>query len=328
MMCVDALWSVLAARAATGSVPGRRDDPYRLALVVEGGGSRGAFCSGMALAIEQRGLLPCFDGVYASSSGALTAAWLLSGRAAAGAQLWRDPVVLSRAISPLRLLSGGPVFDTGYLVDEAPRRNGGIDYQTILDNPVGFHPLATDALTGAVVDMHAFLDSRAAVRDSLRATMGLPLVTGRAICLGGRRLFDGGLAEAIPFRTPSRQGATHILLLRTRRSDQPTTRASWGERVFVFSYLAVHGRGALRPWATRYRRGRMDERELTSLCNERPGAHVVQIRPPLSAPTLPRTSRDSALLSEAIRIGLDAAHEAFGQVARVPGAPPSAARSA
>jgi hypothetical protein len=54
---------VLAARAAAGSVPGRRDDGYRLALVIEGGGSRAAFCSGMALAVERHGVLPCFDGL-------------------------------------------------------------------------------------------------------------------------------------------------------------------------------------------------------------------------------------------------------------------------
>jgi len=199
-----------------------------------------------------------------------------------------------------------------YLVDEAPQRNGGIDYQAILDNPVRFHPLATDAVTGSVVDMHPFLTSRAAVRDALRATMGLPLVTGRAVCLGGRRLFDGGLAEAIPFRTPSRQGATHILLLRTRRSDQLTTKASWGERLFVASYLALRGRGALRPWATRYRRGLADEQELTGLCDADPDdISVAQIRPPSTAPTVPRTSRDPVLLAEAIQIGLDAAHKEF-----------------
>ena len=312
------LWIVLAARDAGGSTPGRRDDPFRVALVIEGGGSRGAFCGGMALAIEQRGLLPCFDDVYASSSGGLTAAWMLSGQAAAGAELWRDRLLLSRAISPLRLLSGRPVFDTHYLVDEAPQRNGGIDYRAILDNPVRFHPLATDAVTGSVVDMHPFLTSRAAVRDALRATMGLPLVTGRAVCLGGRRLFDGGLAEAIPFHTPSKQGATHILLLRTRRSDQLTTKASWGERLFVASYLAVRGRGALRPWATRYRRGLADEQELTGLCDmDADDISVAQIRPPSTAPTVPRTSRDPVLLAEAIQIGLDAAHKEFERVSKV-----------
>jgi hypothetical protein len=81
MFGVHSLWGALAARVACGSVPARRNDPYRLALAVEGGGSRAAFCSGMALAVERGGLLLCFDDVYALSSGALTAASLLSGRA-------------------------------------------------------------------------------------------------------------------------------------------------------------------------------------------------------------------------------------------------------
>ncbi len=310
MISVQSLWSALAARAAARSMPGRRDDGYRLALVIEGGGSRAAFCSGMALAVERHGVLPCFDGVYAVSSGALVGAWMLSGQAVAAAEMLRDPQMLTRAINPSRLLRGGPVFDTEYLVSVA----GGVDYATLLGNPVGFHPLATDAATGAVVDMHPFLSTPAAVRTALRVAIGLPLVSGPAVSLGGRRLFDGGLAEAIPVHTPWRQGATHILLLRTRRADQPALKASWGERIFVGSYLAARGRGAIRPWASRYRRGIADEQLLAAVCDDASAsgtACVAQIRPPVASPSVPRTSRDPVLLTEAVSIGLETGLDAF-----------------
>ena len=39
---------VLAARARAGSQPGRRDDGFRVALAVEGGGMRGTVSAGMA----------------------------------------------------------------------------------------------------------------------------------------------------------------------------------------------------------------------------------------------------------------------------------------
>jgi predicted patatin/cPLA2 family phospholipase len=217
MFGVHSLWAALAARVACGSVPARRNDPYRVALAVEGGGSRAAFCSGMALAVERGGLLLCFDDVYALSSGALTAASLLSGRASIATELWADPRVLELAIDPTRLLRGRPVFDTEYLTNVA----GGVGWRAVLDSPVRFHPLATDAATGAVVDLHPFLTTEADLRTALRATLGLPLVSGPAVSMGGRRLFDGGLAEAMPVHTPARQGVTHILFLRTRRADQP-----------------------------------------------------------------------------------------------------------
>ena len=41
---------VLAARARAGSQPGRRDDGFRVALAVEGGGMRGTVSAGRAAA--------------------------------------------------------------------------------------------------------------------------------------------------------------------------------------------------------------------------------------------------------------------------------------
>jgi predicted acylesterase/phospholipase RssA len=219
--------------------------------------------------------------------------------------------VLELAIDPTRLLRGRPVFDTEYLTNVA----GGVGWRAVLDSPVRFHPLATDAATGAVVDLHPFLTTEADLRTALRATLGLPLVSGPAVSMGGRRLFDGGLAEAMPVHTPARQGVTHILFLRTRRADQPTTKPSWSERIFIGGYLALRSRGAIRPWATRYRRGITDERLLTALCDETPGTErVAQIRPPIGSPSVPRTSRDPALLAEAGEIGLAAALDALTAV--------------
>ena len=69
---------VLAARAQAGSQPGRRDDGFRVALAIEGGGMRGTVSAGMALALDELGLVTAFDAVYGASAGAITAAWLLS----------------------------------------------------------------------------------------------------------------------------------------------------------------------------------------------------------------------------------------------------------
>ena len=42
---------VLAKRTRAGSQPGRRDDGFRVALAIEGGGMRGTISAGMALAL-------------------------------------------------------------------------------------------------------------------------------------------------------------------------------------------------------------------------------------------------------------------------------------
>ena len=65
----------LAARHRTGSRPGARDDGLRIALIIEGGGMRGVISAGMALALDELGLVPAFDAVYGASAGAITGAW-------------------------------------------------------------------------------------------------------------------------------------------------------------------------------------------------------------------------------------------------------------
>jgi len=57
----------------------RRSDGTRVALVVEGGGMRGAVSGGMALALHELGLAGAFDAAYGSSAGTLNAMWLVSG---------------------------------------------------------------------------------------------------------------------------------------------------------------------------------------------------------------------------------------------------------
>ena len=57
-----------------------RDRPAgaRVALVVEGGGMRGAVSGGMALGLDELGLAGAFDAAYGSSAGTLNAMWLVS----------------------------------------------------------------------------------------------------------------------------------------------------------------------------------------------------------------------------------------------------------
>ena len=61
---------VLLDRARSGSKPGARTDPHRVALVIEGGAMRGVVSGGMVTGLEALGLRDAFDAVYGSSAGA------------------------------------------------------------------------------------------------------------------------------------------------------------------------------------------------------------------------------------------------------------------
>jgi predicted patatin/cPLA2 family phospholipase len=219
-LSVHEVLRVLEQRARSGSRPGHRDDGLRIALSIEGGGMRGTVSAGMALALHERGLVPAFDAVYGSSAGAISGAWLLSS-GPEGLRGWTDPDYarsLIRWYAPLRRRPRRrPVVDVETLVEVVYQTEFPMDFESILASAVEYHPLATDAATGQSTDLRPLIADAAELRLALRASASLPFLAGPPIELRDRRFYDAGVAESIPFRTPLAQGATHILVLRSRR---------------------------------------------------------------------------------------------------------------
>ncbi|MFE0022820.1 patatin family protein [Amycolatopsis sp. NPDC059021] len=293
---------LIAERMATGSVPGKRADSRRLAVAIEGGSSRGTYSSGMVLALDELGLVPAFDAVYGSSAGALNGAWLLCGRSATGVRTWWNPEVMRRIINPLHTLRGRAVIDLEYLVHQVYSVLEPMDFPAILANPVTFHPLATDADTGESTDLHPFLTDVDAVKIALAASSAMPVLAGPPIALGGRRFVDAGVAEPLPFRTALAQGATDVLVLRTRRADEPPLPPPRVQDVVVPRFLRRHAPGAIDAWRDQYRRDLEDERMLAT--DER----LLTVRPPVGAPDVVALERDPAVLRRAVELGRDAVH--------------------
>ncbi|MGH3416038.1 MAG: patatin-like phospholipase family protein [Actinocrinis sp.] len=301
-----AVVDLIAARKAEGSVPGARTDTARLALVVEGGSSRGAFSSGMTLVIEQFALLDCFDALYGSSAGALNGAWLLCGRAQRSISAWWDPRVMPKVINPRRALLGRPIVDTRLLVEHVYVNVFPMGFEDILAGRVSFHPLGTDARTGESTDLRPYLADVPSLQLALRASTCLPVLAGRPIALGPSRYVDAGVAETVPILTALKQGATHVVALRTRREDEMPGPPSPMERRFVGRYMAKHAPGALDVWMSRHERRQDEERAL----REHPA--VLQIRPPAGAPEMGRVERGGEVLRQAVALGRAEAMAAFG----------------
>jgi predicted acylesterase/phospholipase RssA len=209
----------LAARCRTGSRPGARDDALRIALVIEGGGMRGVISAGMALALDELGLVPAFDAVYGASAGAITGAWLLSRPE--GLRGWAEPAYTKILIRRTALLRGRPVADVRALIEDLYQTTFPMDFAAVLASPVEFHPLATDAATGQSTDLRPLIGNPADLRLALRASAALPLLAGPPVEFAGRRFYDAGVSESIPYRTALTQGATHLLILRSRPGPRP-----------------------------------------------------------------------------------------------------------
>jgi predicted patatin/cPLA2 family phospholipase len=208
----------LAARRDAGSQPLARDDGMRIALAIEGGGMRGIISGGMALTLAELGLVPAFDAIYGASAGAITGAWLLSRPE--GLRGWTEPAYARTLIRRSALLRGRPVADVRALIEDLYQTTFPMDFAAVLASLVEFHPLATDAATGQSTDLRPFIGNPAELRLALRASAALPLLAGPPVEFAGRRFYDAGVSESVPYRTALAQGATHLLILRSRRAPQ------------------------------------------------------------------------------------------------------------
>ncbi|MEV6273685.1 patatin family protein [Nocardia sp. NPDC051832] len=298
---------VIRGRSASGS----RADGNRLVLVIEGGGSRGVYAGGMVVALEELGLGGIFDAVYGTSAGALNGAWFLSGRVVPGMRTWTDPAILRRTVDSARMLRGRPAFDLNWLVEQVYDGIEPMDFPAVLANPTTFHPIATDIHSGLAVDLHPFIDDKVSLQTALRASAGLPILAGPPVPLGEAHYLDGGIAESVPIRIAVRDGATHALVLRTRRVDEFRPPEPFLHQFVGGNYLRLRAPGAYRAWMTRPDQQTLEDEFLADL-----GPAALQIHPPLGSPTVASASRDTDLLTAALEIGRHAVLDALSETVR------------
>ena len=197
-----------------------RPEGARIALAIEGGGRRGAVSGGMALALHELGLGQAFDAAYGSSAGTLNAMWLVSGRVVDGIPTWTDSDLADELVDRRRVFGSRPIVDVERLVETRYEQLSPGLFEAVLASPTELHPIATDVATGAAVDLHPEITDERTLRLAIRASSTLPLLAGPPVELGGCRYLDAGLSAAIPFREAMADGATHVLLLRSRRSGE------------------------------------------------------------------------------------------------------------
>src|SRR4051794_2269558 len=205
---------LLRERLESGSTPGERQDPHRLALVLEGGGMRGVVSAGMTAALERLGLTGCFDLVVGSSAGAINGAALLAGVACEGAATYCGPLASRSFVNPARVLVGRPVIDVNYILNYA---SSGLDagrHDRVLSSPIALHCVAVNIETARPVDLCG-MRTKQELWDALLASSRMPWAGGAPVEIDGCRYVDGGLGSAIPVDEALAAGATHVLALQT-----------------------------------------------------------------------------------------------------------------
>jgi predicted patatin/cPLA2 family phospholipase len=205
-------------------MPGQRDDDALVALVIEGGGMRGAVAAGMVAALEELGLGDAFDTVYGTSSGAIAGAMFLARQSERGVSAYSEELVDGPFIDFRRVLRGKPIVSLDYLFNWVIPTAKAFDLDTCVSSATPFTIVATRVEEGTFTPdyLTEFADPSDLLA-CLRGSCTVPLACGPPVPVRGNLYLDGALTESIPIRAahaplPDGRGPTH-----TANSATPPT---------------------------------------------------------------------------------------------------------
>ena len=187
---------------------------YQAGLILEGGGMRGVFTSGVLDFFLDKEIE--FSSCYGVSMGACNACSYLSRQRGRSYDIVVDYIGDKRYCSMYSLLTTGDLFGADFLYNEIPNRLNPYDYKTFRAYRGKFYAVLTDCKTGLAVyyhvkDMHKDIQA-------VRASSSLPLVS-RMVSIDGRKYLDGGIADSIPIRRSIKDGNQKNVIILTRAKD-------------------------------------------------------------------------------------------------------------
>lgn len=186
-------------------------------VVIEGGGCRSAYSSGVLQVLAESGLP--VESVVGSSSGSMNAAFFASGQVNEMVELWRDERIAKRMVSILRFLNpfAPPGLNIDDLVDNVLNKEGNLDP---IRATTGETALYTMAVNIDEMKPVAHRPEASTLWSWLKASMAMPLAYNRIVQIDGANYVDGGVLEPVPYKTdlpPPESGVTVVVL--TRRAE-------------------------------------------------------------------------------------------------------------
>ena len=190
-------------------------------LVLEGGGMRGVFTSGVLDAFMKHDLY--FPYVVAVSAGACNGLSYMSRQPRRARYSNIDMLRKYDYISLKRLLTQGSIFDPNILYERFPNEIVPFDYETYRKNPSVYEIVTTNCLTGRAEYLTEKTDPKR-LTAIVKASSSLPYVA-QITEVDGVPMLDGGIVDSIPVVRAIDKGYSPNVVILTRnrgfRSSEP-----------------------------------------------------------------------------------------------------------
>lgn len=235
---IDALDALDAARDD--------DDAHRrtTALVLSGGGTRGAAQVGMLQVLAEAGFIP--DRIYGSSVGAINAAAFAGNPTVEGVamltQVWQG--VRGDEIFPQRLGHGSWRF---FQQRESIHPNSGL--RRIIEEGIGFEriedaPVPLEVVATSIVDGRERWFTSGPAVDAVLASASIPAIFP-PVEIDGDQLIDGGVVDNVPIGRAIEGGATRVVVLLCGSPEyEPVPAKRPVEAMLNALFISIHARFA------------------------------------------------------------------------------------
>ena len=197
---------------------------YQAGLVLEGGGMKGVYTSGVLDFFMDKGI--SFAKCYGVSAGACTLCSYLSGQRGRGYDITVDYLEDKNYCSFYSLITTGDLFNVEMCYHTIPDVLNPFDYEAFQKNPARGYAVVTNIQTG----LAEYMPMRDLSRDieAVRASASLPLVS-RNVPIGDGLYLDGGLADSIPLLHSVTDGNRKNVVIMTKEEGYRRKPAGSGQ---------------------------------------------------------------------------------------------------
>ena len=183
-------------------------------IVLEGGGLRGAFTSGVLEYFLENNVI--FDRVVGVSAGACVGASYISKQIGRNRKVNVEYPSDKRYMGFRHLITTGSYFNMKFVFEEIPNQLVPFDEQAFYKNPSEFDVIATSLDDGQSVVFSRKDFKNISLNKALVASSSIPMLA-KPVNINGKLYFDGGVSDSIPVKYAlSRHEKAVVVLTRPR----------------------------------------------------------------------------------------------------------------
>ena len=199
-------------KVRTAREKGEMVKDVRLVLICAGGLMRGAYCAGFVNALYDEGFNDIFHSAIGISAGAPTIAYYLAGEQRIGSTIYFEECTTPAFLSFVRLRN---MLSIKYLSETFQGYTGkALSTQKVIDSPVNFVTIVTSDKGEA---LYVKPTDHQEVHEAIAGSCALPLICNEQHILNGKRVYDGGVADSMPYDYVKKEiDPTHVLIIANR----------------------------------------------------------------------------------------------------------------